>query len=220
MCGFGTPGRITVHDALRETIAAIAAHAHYHVRTEAVGHLPLRPKESVGRRPDAALFDRGTGTWRLLDVMICNPLQAGQLPLASTSTGAAAAHPTAKKRHDYADAPANKPFVPLAVEVFGYLGADFHAFLADCALRATERSEVVPDLLLADPAFACPYSQCLQYFKEWVSCCLQRTQALSLLRRAEAAGMPSGPLPLPMEDPTLLPAEIDYTLASGPIPQD
>lgn len=61
-CGFGTPGRITVHDAFRGTIAAIAAQAHYQVRTEAVGHLPIRPGDNSGRRLDAALFDRATGT--------------------------------------------------------------------------------------------------------------------------------------------------------------
>ncbi len=90
--------------------------------------------------------------------------------------------------------------------------------LADCALRTTERSGVLPDL--QDPAFARPYGQCLQHFREWISCALQRTQAHSLLRRAEVAGMPRGPLPLPTEDPSLLPSEIDYTLASGPLPQD
>lgn len=104
-CGFGAPGRITVHDALRDTVAAIATHAQYQVRTEAIGHLPLRPGDTAGRRPDAALFDRGSGTWRLLDVVVCSPLRAGRLPLASTSTGAAAAHAEARKRRDYADAP-------------------------------------------------------------------------------------------------------------------
>ncbi len=104
------------------------------------------------------------------------------------------------------------------MEIFGCLRVDFQAFLAECALRATERSGIPPDF--HDPAFARPYSQCLQHFREWVSCSLQRTQALSLLRRAEVAGMSVGPLPLPTEDPSLLPSEIDYTLASGPIPQD
>lgn len=61
-CGFGAPGRITVHDALRDTVAAIAFHAHHQVRTEAVGHLPLRPDDTAGRRFDAALFDRASGT--------------------------------------------------------------------------------------------------------------------------------------------------------------
>lgn len=85
-------------------------------------------------------------------------------------------------------------------------------------MRATERSGITSDLL--DQAFAHPYGQCLQHFWEWVSCTLQCTQAHSFLRRAEIAGMPSGPLPLPTEDPPLLPAEIDYTLASGPLPHD
>lgn len=154
----------------------------------------------------------------MLDVVVCNPLPTGRLPLSSTSTGAAAAHAEARKRLAYADAPSYKPLTPLAVEIFGCLRADFHAFLADCALRATERSGLLPGL--QDPAFARPYAQCLQHFREWVSCTLQRTQALSLLRRAETAGLPSGALPLPTEDPSLLPSEIDYTLASGPLPLD
>lgn len=49
MCGFGTPGRITVHGALCDTVAAIAALSHYQVHTEAVGHLSLRPGETACR---------------------------------------------------------------------------------------------------------------------------------------------------------------------------
>lgn len=48
--------------ALRDTMAAIAAQAHYQVRAEAVGHLPSRPGGTADRRPDVALFDRSTGS--------------------------------------------------------------------------------------------------------------------------------------------------------------
>lgn len=67
---------------------------------------------------------------------------------------AAAAHAAARERRDYADAPREKPFIPLAVEIFGCIRDDFQAFLTDCALRATESYGIFPDL--QDPALLAP----------------------------------------------------------------
>lgn len=217
-CGAGNPGRISVHHALRDVVAAIAAQAGLQVQVEIVGHLPLRPGDSAGRRPDVAIFDRARGTWRLLDVPVCSPLSLGTLPFAATTTGAAAAQAEAQKRHDYADAPQDKPLVPLAIELYGCLGADFHSFLANYTHRITARSGLVPDL--ENPSYSRPYGLALQHFREWVACCLQRSQALSLLRQAEVAGSAEGPLPLPDEEPILHPSTLDYMLAPGPLRLD
>lgn len=180
-CGVGSPGRISVHHALRDVVATVAAQAGYQVSIEPVGHLPLRRGDSSGRHPDVAIFDRGRGTWRLLDVTDCSPLSLGALPLAATTTGATAAQAEARKRQDYADAPSNKPVVPLAVELYGCLGVEFHSFLTDCAHRVTARSGQVPDI--EDPAYSRPYFMALQHFREWIACTLQRSQSLSLGER-------------------------------------
>lgn len=96
-------------------------------------------------------------------MVICSPLQAARLPLASTTASAAATHAAARKRADYADAPRDKPYIHLVLEISSCFGDDFHAFLADCALRATEFSGIPSDL--EDPAFARRYSQCLQHYR-------------------------------------------------------
>ena len=83
-CGTGSPGPIATHHALREAVFHIAVVAGYQVRREPLGHFPLRVGDTTGRRPDLALFDRSLGTWRLLDVSICNPLQAASVHLAAT----------------------------------------------------------------------------------------------------------------------------------------
>lgn len=208
-----------MHHALRGVVAAVAAQAGFQVHIEPLGHLPLCPGDTTGRCPDIAVFDRVRGTWRLLDVTMCSPFSLGTLPSAATTTGAAAAQAVARKHHDYSDAPPDKPLVPLAAEPYGCLGAEIHSFLADCAHRVTARGGHVPDM--EDPAYSRPYSMALQLFREWIACTLQRSQALSLLRRAEAAGTHGGPLPaFPAEDPPLHLATLDHILAPRPLPLD
>ena len=217
-CGNGSPGPIATHHALREAVIHIAVVAGYQVSREPVGHLPLRPADVAGRRPDLALFDRATGTWRLLDVSICNPLQVSSLHLAATTTGVAASAREHSKRTHYADSPPEKPVVPLVAETFGCLGAMFHDFLADCAHRALKSAGIPADMDAGIPAYSRPYSQILQHFRQWVSCCLQRAQAHSLLTRAELAGLQDSHSPGSLEGPFLHAADADYLLARGPPP--
>ena len=190
--------------------------AGYQVSREPVCHLPLRPNEAAGRRPDLALFDRATGTWRLIDVSICNPLQVSSLHSAATTTGVAASARETSKRAHYADSPLEKPVLPLVAETFGCLGDMFHDFLADCAYRSLKSAGIPADL--DDPAYSRPYCQTLQHFRQWVSCCLQRAQAHSLLTQAELAGLQDPHSTEPLAGPFLHAADADYLLARGPLP--
>ena len=209
-CGYGAGGRIAIHHALRDTVALIGGTAGFQVSKEVPG-VP-----EPGRRADVVLFDRAHAQWRVLDVTICNPLQLATVQVAAVSSGAAAQAAETRKRHNFHD-PLERQFIPLAAELFGCLGAEFHSFLSDCAHRVTARTGLIANM--DDPAYARPFSQTLQHYREWVSCCLQRAQAHSLLSRAGLAGTVRG-LPLSGTQPSLHPADADYTLAHGPVPSD
>ena len=134
--------------------------------------------------------------------------------MAATTTGVAAAAREISKKAHYADAPPEKPVLPLVAETFGCLGAIFHDFLADCAHRALKGAGIPADM--DDPAYTRPFSQVLQHFRQWVSCCLQRAQAHSLLARAELAGFQDAPSTISFDGPFLHAADADYMLARGP----
>ena len=55
-CGSGSPGPIVTHHALREAVFHIATVAGYQVTREPIGHLPLRPADTSGCRPDLAFL--------------------------------------------------------------------------------------------------------------------------------------------------------------------
>lgn len=118
----------SVHNALRDCVADLAREAGFVTTVEPVGLLPLRPHDTIGRRPDLLCIDPVVGSHLLLDVTVVDPLQRSTLSAAAVKGGAAAAAKVRDKRRHYADHHAGDVVLPLAVEVFGAWDLGFDKF--------------------------------------------------------------------------------------------
>lgn len=67
-------GPTAVHNAVRDCVATLAREAGLATTVEPVGLLPIRPGDTLGRRPDLACSDPTGGSRSLLDITIVDPL--------------------------------------------------------------------------------------------------------------------------------------------------
>ena len=85
------------------------------------------------------------------------------------------------KKRVYSDTFPGDVFVPLAIEVFGALEAEFERFISSCARKTTLK------LYSGGPASDRPLSKVVTGYKQQLSVVLQRAQAVAMLQRSAAA---------------------------------
>lgn len=164
---------IAVHNTVRDCVASLTREAGLCSIVEPVGILPLRPGDTLGRRPDLACSDPARGPHLLLDVTTVDPLQRAVLGTAAVERGSAAAAKARERARHHADHYAGDAPLLLAAEVFGALDVGFDKFSQMCAGKASLRHYG------GGPSR--PYGKVIALFRHLLSVSLQRAQASALL---------------------------------------
>ncbi|CAM6086720.1 unnamed protein product [Calypogeia fissa] len=186
-CSHGSE-RTATHDDLRDVLAAIAQDAGYHVSTEQTHVLPAVGGIPDRRRADI-VFSRA-GVQSLADVVVADPTGASMVSSAAHISGHAASHAARFKEEAYAIRHPGDLFYPFAIEVFGALHPALDRFLWSSAALCVERRPYPP------------VSVVTAFLRQRVSVALQRAQAFTIQRRAEAVGFRAS-RHVPLLDPPL-----------------
>ncbi|CAM6086605.1 unnamed protein product [Calypogeia fissa] len=126
----------------------------------------------------------------LADVVVANPTGASMVSVATHIPGHAASHAARLKEEAYAIRHSEDLFYPFALEVFGALHSALGRFLRSMVALCVERRPYPP------------VSVVTAFLKQQVSVALQRAQAFTIERRAEAIGFRAS-RHVPLLDPPL-----------------
>ncbi|CAM6084678.1 unnamed protein product [Calypogeia fissa] len=135
------------------------------------------------------MFSRA-GVRALVDVVVANPTGTSMVASATHIPGHAASHVTRLKEEAYAVRYNGDLFYPFAVEVFGVLHSALDRFLRSTKALCVERWPYPPVSVVTD------------FLRQRVSVALQRAQAFTIQRRAEAVGFRAS-RHVPLLDPPL-----------------
>ncbi|CAM6102357.1 unnamed protein product [Calypogeia fissa] len=186
-CSHGSE-RTATHDDIHDVLAAITRDAGYHVSTEQT-HVLLAVDGIPDRRRADIVFSRA-GVRALADVVVADPTGASMVSSAAHIPGHATSHTARLKEETYAVRHGGDLFYPFAVEVFGALHLALDRFLWSMAALCVERRPYPPVLVVT------------AFLRQRVSVALQRAQAFTIQRRAQAVGFRAS-RHVPLLDPPL-----------------
>ncbi|CAM6101812.1 unnamed protein product [Calypogeia fissa] len=124
-------------------------------------------------------------------MVVADPTGASMVSSAAHILGDAASHAARLKEEAYAIRYSGDLFYPFAVEVFGALHPVLDRFLRSTAALCVERRRPYP-----------PVSVVMAFLRQRVPIALQRAQAFTIQRRAEAVGFRAS-RHVPLLDPPL-----------------
>ncbi len=134
----------------------------------------------------------------LVDIVIAYPTWMDLLPQSCTIQGFVASNATQAKERIYCNWHPTNQFLPLAIEVFGYLHKHANVFLHDCANAIWSLKWIEGPHLSTLVIFLC----------QKILITLQRMQVSSILSRVVAVGLTTSQLPPLQSTPPITTADL------------
>ncbi len=178
--------RTKMHDVIYYTFAAITQNVGFHVEKK-LHALISTTFNSFHQHVNIVLNKDDICT--LVDVVIVDPKQLHLLPQSCAIQGFTTSYVTQTKERSYCNRHPTDQFLPLTIEIFGYLHKYANVFLQDCANDIWSLKGLKGPHVYTLVTFLC----------QKVLITLQRMQTSSILSQTIAIGLTTSQLP-PLQD--------------------